>query len=94
MALVSGKATWTPPATTIRLHGLSPMLIHVGDHEVFLDDAVGLGERARAAGVDAQTVMWPGMMHVFGNLAPFLPETRRANREIAAFVRSRVSVPS
>lgn len=76
------------------LRGLPPMLIHVGDHEVLLDDAVRLGEQARIAGVDARTVVWPGMMHVFQNLAPLLPEARRANREIGTFVRSRVTVPS
>lgn len=76
------------------LHGLPPLLIHVGDHEVLLDDAVRLGERARAAGVEERTVVWPGMMHVFQVLAPWLPEARRANREIAEFIRSRVSLPS
>lgn len=75
------------------LHGLPPLLIHVGDHEILLDDAVRLGERARAAGVEEQTVVWPGMMHVFQSFAPWLPEARRANREIAAFIRSRVGVP-
>jgi monoterpene epsilon-lactone hydrolase len=75
------------------LHGLPPLLIHVGDHEVLLDDAVRLGERVRAAGVDGRTVVWPGMMHVFQTCAPFLPEARRANREIAAFIRARVGVP-
>jgi monoterpene epsilon-lactone hydrolase len=74
------------------LHGLPPLLIHVGDHEILLDDAVRLGERARAAGVEERTVVWPGMMHVFQTFAPFLPEARRANREIAAFIRSRVEV--
>jgi len=69
------------------LRGLPPLLIHVGDHEVLLDDSVRLGERAVAAGVDARTVVWPGMMHVFQMFAPFLPEARRANREIAEFVR-------
>jgi acetyl esterase/lipase len=72
------------------LHRLPPMLIHVGDHEVLLDDAVRLGERARDAGVDARTVVWPGMMHGFNAQAPFLPEARRANREIGAFIRSLV----
>jgi monoterpene epsilon-lactone hydrolase len=76
------------------LHGLPPLLIHVGDHEILLDDAVRLGERARAAGVEARTVVWPGMMHVFQIQAPWLPEARRANREIGAFVRSRVSIAS
>jgi epsilon-lactone hydrolase len=72
------------------LRGLPPLLIHVGDHEVLLDDSVRLGERAVAAGVDATTVVWPGMMHVFQTFAPFLPEARTANREIAAFIRARI----
>jgi acetyl esterase/lipase len=76
------------------LRGLPPLLIHVGDHEILLDDAVRLGERARAAGVDARTVVWPGMMHVFQIQAPFLPEARRANAEIGAFVRSRLGLPA
>ena len=33
------------------LRGLPPLLIHVGDLETLLDDAVRFGERARAAGV-------------------------------------------
>ncbi len=72
------------------LRGLPPLLIHAGDHEVLLDDSVRLGERAIAAGVDARTVVWPGMMHVFQVFAPFLPEARRANREIAEFIRARI----
>jgi monoterpene epsilon-lactone hydrolase len=73
------------------LRGLPPMLIHVGDHEVLLDDAVRLGERAGDAGVEARTVVWPGMMHVFQNLAPFLPEANRANRQIVEFIRTRTA---
>lgn len=76
------------------LDGLPPMLIHVGDHEILLDDAVRFGEKARAAGVEAQTVVWPGMMHDFHIFAPFLPEARRAIREIAAFIRSQLRMPS
>lgn len=72
------------------LRGLPPLLIHVGDHEVLLDDAVGLGERARAAGVEAWTVVWPRMTHVFQMQTLLLPEARRANAEIGAFIRSRV----
>jgi monoterpene epsilon-lactone hydrolase len=76
------------------LHGLPPLLVHVGDHEVLLDDAVRLGERAREAGVEERTVVWSGMMHVFQIQALFLPEARRANREIAAFIRSKVGLPA
>ena len=74
------------------LGGLPPLLLHVGDHEVLRDDAVGLGERARAAGVEARTVVWPGMTHVFQVQTFLLPEARRANAEIGAFIRARVGV--
>ena len=74
------------------LRGLPPSLVHVGDHEVLLDDAVRLGERARSAGVDARTIVWAGMTHVFQLQCQFVPEARRANDEIAAFVRSRVGL--
>ena len=74
------------------LHRLPPLLIHVGDHEILLDDAVRFGERAMAAGVDATTVVWPEMFHVFQLFTPFLPEARRAVEQIAAFIRSRLEV--
>jgi acetyl esterase/lipase len=72
------------------LHGLPPLLLHVGDHEALLDGVVGFGERATAAGVAAQTVVWPGMFHVFHIFAAILPEARLANAQIAAFIRSRL----
>ncbi len=73
------------------LRGLPPLLVHVGDHEVLLDDSVRFAERATAAGVDARLVVWPGMFHVFQTFAPFLPEARRANREIGDFIRERIA---
>ncbi|RPI20951.1 MAG: alpha/beta hydrolase, partial [Actinobacteria bacterium] len=76
------------------LHGLPPLLIHVGDHEVLLDDATRLGERAREAGVEARTVVWPGMMHVFQMQSLLLPEARHANADIGAFIRSRLGLPA
>jgi monoterpene epsilon-lactone hydrolase len=72
------------------LHGLPPILIHVGDHETLLDDAVRFGERALAAGVDAKTVVWPEMFHVFQIFVPILPEARQAVGQIATFIRSRL----
>jgi len=47
------------------LQGLPPLLIHVGDDEVLLDDSVQLAERARKAGVDATLDVWPKMVHVW-----------------------------
>jgi acetyl esterase/lipase len=72
------------------LRGLPPLLLHVGDHEVLLDDSVRFGERAKAAGVEVETVVWPGMFHGFQTLDPLLPEAREANAQIGAFIRSRL----
>lgn len=74
------------------LHGLPPIMIHVGDHEILLDDAVRFAIRAKAAGVDAQTVIWPEMFHVFPIFTPLLPEARRAVDQIASFIRSRLDI--
>ncbi|NPV55820.1 MAG: alpha/beta hydrolase [Anaerolineae bacterium] len=73
------------------LGGLPPLLIHVGEYEVLHDDAVHFGERAVAAGVKAKTVVWSKMFHVFQMYAPYLPEARQANDQIAAFIRSLMS---
>jgi monoterpene epsilon-lactone hydrolase len=70
------------------LRGLPPILIHVGDHEILLDDALRFGESACAAGVDAQVVVWPEMFHVFQIFVPLLPEARQAVAQIAAFIQS------
>lgn len=72
------------------LHGLPPLLLHVGDHEILLDDAVRFGEKAIAAGVDVKTVVWPEMFHVFQIFAPLVPEANRAVEQIADFVRTQL----
>jgi monoterpene epsilon-lactone hydrolase len=73
------------------LHGLPPLLIHVGDHEMLLDDAVRFAEKAQAAGVEETLKVWPEMFHVFQMFDPLLPEARRANREIAEFIQQRLA---
>jgi monoterpene epsilon-lactone hydrolase len=72
------------------LSGLPPILLHVGEHEILLDDAVRFGDKATAAGVDAQTVVWAEMFHVFQLFTPLLPEARQAIVQIAAFIKSRM----
>jgi epsilon-lactone hydrolase len=73
------------------LKGLPPLLLHAGDHETLLDDAVRFGQCASEAGVEVKTVVWPGMFHVFQIFAPFLPEARAAVDQIAAFIVLRMN---
>ncbi len=68
------------------LSGLPPMLIHVGEHEVLLDDAVMLEKKALSDGVDASLHVFEEMWHVFHFFGTAFPEGETAFREIGEFV--------
>jgi acetyl esterase/lipase len=69
------------------LQGLPPLLIHAGEDEVMVDDSRRFAERARKAGVDVTSTIWPGMWHVFHGAGREIPEARQAIDAIGAFVR-------
>ena len=91
-AYLAGADPRTPLASPLYadLRGLPPLLIHVGSDEVLLDDAAGLAERARAAGVDAALEIAPRMVHVWHWFLPMLPEAQTAVDAIGAFIDARV----
>ena len=66
------------------LKGLPPMLIHVGENEVLLDDSRRFADRARAAGVKADIKVWPVVPHDW-QLVPAMPEAKQSMREAAEF---------
>jgi acetyl esterase/lipase len=70
------------------LGGLPPLLMHVGTHELLLDDTLAFAAKARAAGVDVTVEVWPGLWHVFQAFVS-LPEARRSLDQVAAFARRR-----
>jgi monoterpene epsilon-lactone hydrolase len=65
--------------------GLPPLAFHVGSTEMLLDDSIRAHDRARAAGVEAQLKVWPGMPHVFQIFAE-LPEAEAGLREVVDFL--------
>jgi acetyl esterase/lipase len=73
------------------LAGLPPMLVHVGDHEVLLADAVGIAQRAQAAGVDLTLDVWPEMIHVWHVFVGVVPESDEAVGQVAAFLQHHLS---
>lgn len=75
------------------LHGLPPLLIHVGDDEILLDDSTRLAAKAQAAGVDVTLKIWPGMWHVFHAFLRYAPEARQAIDEIGAWVQQQLDQP-
>ena len=72
------------------LAGLPPLLVHVGDAEVLLDDAVRFADRARDAGVPVESEVWPEAFHVFQMLAGLLPEADEAVAQAGAWMVKRL----
>ena len=68
------------------LHGLPPLLLHVGSRETGLDDSVQFAAKAQAVGVTVRLVNWPGMIHFFQQFAGQLPEARSAIEDICNFL--------
>jgi epsilon-lactone hydrolase len=68
------------------LAGLPPMLIQVGRNEVLLDDARSLHEKVQAVGGASELHVYENVPHGWHFGAPFVPESREALREIAAFI--------
>lgn len=85
------KEPWISPLYG-DLHGLPPILIEVGDHEILLDDSVRFAEKARECGVKMTLHVWEGMVHCFPLLAPMFPEATQAWQETTAFIREHLSV--
>jgi len=89
---LAGERAAHPLASPLRadLAGLPPILIQIGDREVFFGDAVSMHQSLIAAGVEARFVVWNGMFHVWHLYWPMLEEGRRAVGEIAGFVAERI----
>ncbi len=71
------------------LHGLPPVLIHVGDAEILRDDSVRFAAAARAAGVDVTLEIWPEMPHVWHAFAGLVPEADEAVERIGRWLRQK-----
>ena len=74
------------------LSGLPPLLIHVGDAEVLLDDSTRPAERAVAAGVPVEMQIWDGAFHVFQMLFGMIPEADEAVAQAGAWMSKLLSV--
>ena len=72
------------------LTGLPPLLIHVGDSEVLLDDSTRLADRAIAAGVPVELQVWDGGFHVFQMMAGMIPEADEAIAQAGAWMAKQI----
>jgi acetyl esterase/lipase len=91
-AYLAGQDPRHPHASPLYadLRGLPPLLIHVGDAEVILDDSTRFAARARDHGVDVTLEVWDEMPHVWHAFAGLLPEADQAIERIGAWLTERI----
>lgn len=71
------------------LSKLPPMLIHVSDTEVLLDDSTRLSDRAKQCGVNVKLRVWNDLPHAWPVFVAFgMPESSQALGEIAEFIQT------
>jgi acetyl esterase/lipase len=73
------------------LHGLPPLLIHVGQDEILRDDSTQVTEKIKASGGEVTLKVWEGMWHVFQMQSATVPEAQQAVNEIGRFLHERLN---
>jgi len=76
------------------LEGLPPMLIHVGENEVLLDDSLRLADKAKQAGTEVEVRVWPTVPHVWQLSHRVIPEGRQSLEAGAIFLKLRMPAHS
>lgn len=73
------------------LAGLPPVLLHVGEDAVLLDDARRYAEGVKAAGGTAELHVWQGMVHVFPASLAILRSAPEALDILGGFLRQHLA---
>jgi acetyl esterase/lipase len=69
------------------LHGLPPLLVHVGEDEILRDDAIRITSLAKSVDVDVRLEIYPRMWHVWQiNLE--LPQAIQSLDDISQFLKT------
>jgi epsilon-lactone hydrolase len=86
-AYLGDTAPTDPDASPLyaELKGFPPLLLQVGSRETLLDDSQRFAAKARDAGVDVTSEVWPGMIHQWQLFPSMLDDARRSNQRVAEF---------
>lgn len=81
---------WISPARA-DLSGLPPTLLQIGDAELLYEQSMRFAERARAAGVELELDVEPGMTHSYQMFADLMPTCGASIDRAARFLRAAVA---
>jgi len=92
LAYLNGADASNPLASPLLgdLSGLPPLLIHVGEPELLIDDARRLAEKVRASGGVAELEIWPDMPHIWHFFGQMLDEGLEATDKAGRFIKRHV----
>jgi acetyl esterase/lipase len=68
--------------------GFPPLLIHVGEREILLDDSTRLASKAQNAGVKVHLKVWRVVPHAWQMMHSFVPEARKSLKIAAEFLHN------
>lgn len=73
------------------LSNLAPMLVQVGTEEILLDDSTRLKDKIKhATNTSLKVEVWEGMPHVWQFGWQYIPESKRAIKQIVVFVEEQI----
>lgn len=76
------------------LTGLCPIYIQVGECEILLSDSTRFADKARLAGVDVVSEVWPNMFHAWQGFWMVMPEGMAAIEKLGAYIKNKLSAHS
>jgi len=72
------------------VHGLAPLYLCVGTHEIHHDDTVAFHEKIQKYDGSSELHVYKNMVHAFPILAPMFPEATKALNDICLFIRKKL----
>lgn len=74
------------------LHGLSPLMIQAGSHELLLDDIIKFHKKAVNSDVDVTFELWKDMFHCFQIFSSHMGEGQNAIDSAGAYIRKMLHI--
>ena len=68
-----------------------PVMIHVGEYEVLLDDASKLHQQLKQGSCESHLEVFPAMWHVWQHFVGLLPEATQSVEKMAQFLKLNLS---
>lgn len=95
-AFLQGALKNDPDASPVfaDVRGLPPILVHIGESEVMLSDAIRLAAHLAENRVRVTLEVWPEMFHVWHLFAAILPQGMKALKGAAAFIDEAFAHPA